>query len=71
MYNNKLSALVVATLALCSAGAHADTIISKDSTGSVINSQLTIAGHQQTHHGQWADGAVRERKHERRQSRPG
>lgn len=44
MYNNKLSALVVATLALCSAGAHADTIISKDSTGSVINSQLTIAG---------------------------
>lgn len=44
MYNNKLSALVVATLTLCSAGAHADTIISKDSTGSVINSQLTIAG---------------------------
>ena len=44
MYNNKLSALVVATLTLCSADAHADTIISKDSTGSVINSQLTIAG---------------------------
>lgn len=44
MHNNKLSALVVATLLLCSTGAHADTIVSKDSTGSVINSQLTIAG---------------------------
>ena len=44
MNNNKLSAAVMATLLLCSVGANADTIVSKDSTGSVINSQLTVAG---------------------------
>ncbi len=44
MHKIKHTAVVASALALSIMGAHADTIVSKDATGTVINSQLTVAG---------------------------